>query len=310
MGQGMIRVAHVATIDLTHRFILLPQLRRLRDAGFDVTAISRPGPHVPAIEAEGIRHLPLGNATRSWDLVADAHMAAELGSLLRRERFHVLHTHNPKPGVIGRPVARAAGVPAVVNTVHGYYATPHDRLRRRVPVMALERVAARCSDLELFQSREDLEWARRTGIVTPERSLHVGNGIDLRRFDPARVSAARLSELRVELGIPAGSLVVGTVGRLVAEKGLGELLEAVDRVRAKRPDTVFIAVGPGDEAKPDAIATSEIAHRIVCTGFRSDVDELMALMDVFVLPSWREGMPRSAIEAGAMARARILTDIR
>jgi glycosyltransferase involved in cell wall biosynthesis/L-amino acid N-acyltransferase YncA len=306
----MIRVAHVATIDLTHRFMLLPQLRRLRDEGFDVTAISAAGEHVPALEEEGIRHIALRNASRAWDPAADARMAAELRAIFRRERFHLVHTHNPKPGVVGRPVARAAGVPVVVNTVHGFYAAPNDRLRRRIPVMALEAFAARFSDLELFQSREDLEWATRSGVVPASRARHLGNGIDLRRFDPRRTSPGRVDELRAELGISRAAPVIGTVGRLVAEKGLRELLEAADRIRETHPDAVFLSVGPADDAKADAMARREIADRLVCTGFRTDVEDLLALMDVFVLPSWREGMPRSAIEAGAMGRARVLTDIR
>jgi glycosyltransferase involved in cell wall biosynthesis len=131
-----IRVAHVATVDLTVRFLLLSQLRRLRDEGYDVTAISAPGPWVGEIEAEGIRFVPWTSATRAWDPRADARAFAELLRTFRRERFDVVHTHSPKPGVLGRIAARAAGVPCVVNTVHGYWATPEDRPARRVPVMA------------------------------------------------------------------------------------------------------------------------------------------------------------------------------
>jgi glycosyltransferase involved in cell wall biosynthesis len=306
----VIRVAHLATIDLTHRFMLLPQLRRLRDEGYDVTSISADGPHVPALEAEGIRHVALRHATRRWDPGADGRLSAELYSLFRRERYDLVHTHNPKPGILGRPAARAAGVPVVVNTVHGYYATPEDRARRRVPVMALERIAARFSDLELFQSREDLEWAVRAGIVPKRRASYLGNGIDVRRFSTDAVSSARIAELRSEFGIPDGAPVVGIVGRLVAEKGLHELLEAIDHVRRRFPETRFLAVGPDDAAKADAVISSSIEDRLIVTGFRTDVAALLALMDVFVLPSWREGMPRSAIEAGAMGRARVLTNIR
>ena len=78
MGSGMIRIAHVASLDLTHRFLLLPQLTRLRDEGYEVTAVSAPGPHVSALEAEGIRHLPLRHVTRAWDPIEDARFAGEL----------------------------------------------------------------------------------------------------------------------------------------------------------------------------------------------------------------------------------------
>ncbi|MGH2814899.1 MAG: glycosyltransferase, partial [Actinomycetota bacterium] len=126
-----LRVAHLTTTDLTLRYLLLGQLRRLAAEGYQVTGISAPGPNGAALEAEGIRFVPWRNATRAWNPVADVKALAELVALLRRERFDLVHTHNPKPGVLGRVAARAAGVPLVVNTVHGLYTTPEDRLRKR-----------------------------------------------------------------------------------------------------------------------------------------------------------------------------------
>src|SRR5215212_5330576 len=91
-----VRVAHLTTTDLTLRYLLLGQLRRLREEGYEVTAISAPGPNMAAIEAAGIRHLAWRNATRSWSLGADLRAFGELVRLLRRERFDLVHTHNPK----------------------------------------------------------------------------------------------------------------------------------------------------------------------------------------------------------------------
>jgi glycosyltransferase involved in cell wall biosynthesis/ribosomal protein S18 acetylase RimI-like enzyme len=308
-----VRVAHLTTTDLTLRYLLLGQMRRLRDDGYEVTGISAPGPYGAELEVEGIRHLPWRNATRSWSLSADLRAFAELWWLLRRERFDLVHTHNPKPGVMGRLAARLAGVPLVVNTVHGLYATPEDRLAKRIPVLALEWLAGRCSDLELYQSEEDLRWARRIRLVSGHRSRLLGNGTDLSRFDPGRVGAERAAELRRELGLPSDALVVGMVGRLVAEKGYRELFAAAREVRSRNPRVRFLAVGEPDLAKADAITEAELeqaAADVLVTGWRDDVHELLAVMDVFVLASWREGMPRSAIEAAAMGRPLVLTDIR
>lgn len=307
-----IRVAHVATIDLTLRVLLRPQLLRLRDEGFEVVAISAPGPSVQALEAEGIRHVPWRSATRAWNPRADLRAFAELFGILRRERFDVVHTHNAKPGVMGRVAARMAGVPCVVNTVHGFDARPDDRLEKRFAFMGLEWIAARFSDLELYQSSADLDRARRLRMKPPSRSEVLGNGVDLRRFDPARVSGERVNDLRRVLGIPPGSLVVGTVGRLVGDKGYRELFAAAREVRAAVPDVAFVAIGDRDPDKADAIDDQELARageHVVLTGWREDMPELLALMDVFVLATWREGYPRSAMEAAAMAKSLVLTDI-
>ena len=307
------RVAHITTVDLSLRFLLLAQLRALRDEGFEVTAISAPGPWVADLEAEAIRHIPWGHATRSWDPRSDAVAFVELLRILRRERFDAVHTHNPKPGVLGRVAARAARVPVVLNTVHGLWATPEDRARRRLPVLAAEWAAARFSDLELYQSREDLAWARRRRVVGPGRSILLGNGIDLDRFHPSLRGGERRTELRAELGFGPGDVVIGTVGRMVREKGYRELFAAAQALRAQDPDARFLVVGEADPAKPDAVTAEEVLAarpHVTFTGWREDVPDLMAAMDVFVLPSWREGMPRSAIEASAAGLPLVLTDIR
>jgi glycosyltransferase involved in cell wall biosynthesis/ribosomal protein S18 acetylase RimI-like enzyme len=308
-----IRVAHVTTVDLTLKYLLLGQLRRLRDEGFEVTGVSAPGPYVDELAQEGIRHVPWRNATRSWAPWADARAFAELIAILRRERFDIVHTHNPKPGILGRFAASLVGTPYIVNTVHGLYATADDPLLKRFGVLALEGLAARCSDLELFQSEEDLRWATRLHVVDRSRAVLLGNGTDLSRFDPSTVDRSYLKRLRDEFGIAQGELVVGTVGRLVGEKGHREIIEAARQVRAELPHARFIAVGGSDPEKADALSPEEIeAARddVLFTGWRDDLPELLSLMDVFVLASWREGMPRSAIEAAAMGKPLVLTNVR
>lgn len=192
-----------------------------------------------------------------------------------------------------------------MNTVHGLYAVPEDPWMKRAAVLAAERVAACFSDLELYQSAEDLQWARRNNVVAGSRSLHLGNGVDVERFAPGAVSESRRQELRSELGIPKDATVIGTVGRVVREKGYGELLEAA-RELTRDPAVRFLAVGALDS---DAEVTSQDGAMLFVP-WSPDIREFLAIMDVFVLASWREGVPRSALEAAAMGKPLVLTDIR
>jgi glycosyltransferase involved in cell wall biosynthesis len=308
-----VRVVHVATIDLTLRVLLLPQLRRLRDEGFEVTAISSPGPSVAALEAEGIRHIPWVHVTRAWKPSSDARAFAELYRILSRGRFDIVHTHNPKPGFMGRIAGHLAGTPVIVNTVHGLWASPDDRALRKVPVIAAEWLAARFSDRELYQSEEDLGWARRLRLVDGRKGRLLGNGTDTARFAPGAVPSRRVLALRRELGIGDDAIVVGCVGRLVAEKGYRELFEAARRLRSRDPRVVLLVVGGPDPDKPDALSEHELqapSGTVIFAGWRDDVRDLLAAMDVFVLASWREGLPRSAVEAAAMGKPMVLSSIR
>ena len=306
-------IAHVTTVDITLRNMLMAQLVRLRDEGFEVYGISAPGPWTPDLERAGIHHVAWPSATRSWSPRADGRAFKELLSIFKEHRFDMVHLHNPKPAVMGRIAARMAGVPCVLNTVHGLYATPDDRLRKKFPVLGLEMLSSRLSDLELYQSEEDLDWARRLRLVSRRRSALLGNGTDLGRFHPDAVPPARIAEVRRELGVPERALVVGTIGRMVAEKGYREFFAAARRVRAEMPEAHFVVVGDHDPEKSDALSAAELdaaARDVTFAGWREDVPDVIAAMDIFVLASWREGMPRSAIEAAAMGVPLVLTDIR
>src|SRR3954452_10409053 len=114
-----VTVAHLTTVDMSLRFLVLAQLRSVRGRGGRAIGISAPGPWVADLEAEGIEHYTLHSSTRSMNVSRDARAARELWQIVKRERVDVLHTHNPKPGLYGRVVGRAARVPIIVNTVHG-----------------------------------------------------------------------------------------------------------------------------------------------------------------------------------------------
>jgi len=312
MVQPML--AHITTIDMSLRYLLLNQLRSLQQAGYEVVGISSSGPEAKAIETAGIRHISVP-MTRNLTPLADLASLWCLFRVIRREQLTIVHTHNPKPGLLGQLAARMAGVPVVVNTLHGFYFHDHMSPARRRFYIALEKLAACCSDVILSQNQEDIQTAIREGICAPEKIKHLGNGIDLGRFDPANLTLQDVACKRSEVGLPTEALVVGFVGRLVREKGLEELFAAARLVREKVPNVRFVFIGPIDTDKPDVLApesAGEYGIAAIChfLGMRQDMPELYSLMDVFVLPSHREGFPRAPMEASAMQVPCVVTDIR
>jgi glycosyltransferase involved in cell wall biosynthesis len=308
------KIAHIATVDITLHYLLLNQLCSIRQEGYQVVGISSPGPDVATIKAAGIRHIAVP-MTRNFTPLTDLMSLLRLYQVIRREQFTIVHTHNPKPGLLGQLAARMAGVPIVVNTLHGSYFHDHMSAAWRRFYITMEKVAAFCSDVILSQNSEDIQSAVREGICPLEKIKYLGNGIDVQRFDPATLSVKDIARKRDEVGLPISVPVVGFVGRLVQEKGLLELFAAARIVRDRVPDVRFLFVGPIDTHKPDAISPDVareygIANVCYFLGMRQDMPELYALMDVFALPSHREGFPRSPMEASAMQVPCVVTDIR
>jgi glycosyltransferase involved in cell wall biosynthesis len=308
------RLVHVTTTDMSLELLLGPQLSAFVDAGYEVYGASAPGRYVDALRERGVAHLALRHATRSMAPHHDAAALGELHRLFRGLRPDIVHTHNPKPGVYGRIAARTARVPAIVNTVHGLYATPTDPWTKRAVVYGLERIAATVSGAELVQNPEDIPVLRRLGI--PARKLTtLGNGVDLTRFRPDRLHPFRRQELRAEWGAGPDDVVVGVVGRLVWEKGYREVFAAAARLRETAPRVRVVVVGGLDEAKadqlgPDDVARAEAVGNLTALGLRDDVEDLYGAMDLYVLASYREGFPRSAMEAAASGLPVVATDIR
>ena len=307
-------LVHVTTTDISLELLLGPQLRAFRDAGFDVVGVSAPGPFTAALEADGIRHVPLRHATRSMALHHDVAALGELVRVFRDLAPSIVHTHNPKPGVYGRIAARLARVPVVVNTVHGLYATPDDPWKKRAVVYSLERIAAAASDAELLQNSEDVPVLR--SLRVPASRIRVlGNGVDLGRFDHRSVAPDSVRRLRAEIGVHDDEIAVGVVGRLVWEKGYREVFEAARQLADTSAKVRFVVVGPTDFDKADAITSDDIAAaeaigNVTFLGHRNDVEALYGAFDIYVLASYREGFPRSAMEAAAMGLPIVATDIR
>lgn len=301
------KIAHLTTIDMSLRYLLLPQLEAAGEMG-EAIGISAAGAFVPELEERGIRHVALASSTRGMNLFSDLRAVGQLWRVLRREKPDILHTHNPKPGVYGRIVGKLARVPIVVNTVHGLYATPDSSILKRGIVYMLEWIASRFSDAELIQSPEDFYFLLERRIVSRSKLRLLGNGVDLERFRP---DPARRDEVRKELGLKDDQIAVGLVARLVEEKGVPELIEAAERLGDRY---VVFVVGPRDPEKSDAVSEELLSkaesNGVRFLGMRRDVERIYQAMDVFVLPSHREGFPRAAMEAAASGLPVIATNIR
>ena len=233
----------------------------------------------------------------------------ELVRLIRRERFTVVHTHCSKAGFIGRLAARLAGVPVVVHTFHIF--AVHEGLSplRRVMFTVLERLMRRSAHEYLAVSPRVSREAVETHLVRPGSVRVVPSAVDVQ---PLAADAGQA--VRRELGIPLDVPVVGTVGRLVAQKAPVDFVRMAARVREEQPDAVFVMVGDTClESSPLERETRDEAARlgvpVVFTGFRTDVTRVMRAFDVFVITSRYEGLGRALTEAMGSARPVVATAV-
>jgi len=299
------------------RLFLLGQLRICQEAGYEVHVVCSPSDWTPDVERHGITVHQV-EMPRAITPLRDLLALARLVRLFRRERFSIVHSHNPKPGLLGRLAAKISRVPVVVHTVHGFHFSQGTSLPGRAFFGTLERLAAACADLVFSVNREDVQLAVETNICPPAKMRTLGSGgigTDLTRFHPGAVSQEEVDRQRVALGIGDDHRVVGLVAPLVREKGVVEFLEAAAELSQLRPETLFLIVGPTSTGKRDQVDVDlaralGVGAHVRFLGWRLDVPQLMALMDVLTLPSYREGLPRSLMEGCAMGLPLVATDIR
>lgn len=314
LAAGRPRVLQVATSGLTFKALLLPLVDRLESEGFSVSICCSDGPHTRELVAQGYRVLPV-QIDRRISLASNLRSLWQLYRLMRRERFDIVHVHTPVAAVLGRLAARLAGVPLIIYTAHGFYFHEHMRPAVRRAVVWVEKLLGSFTDMLLAQSQEDAATAVEERICPPCRVRWIGNGVDVARFGAVAGTGRRASFP----GLGPQARVVGFVGRLVGEKGILELVQAMEEVAREVPQARLLLVGDTLEDDRDRgfkevlrgeIARRGLASRIVATGFVEEVEQALAAMDVFVLPSYREGMPRTILEAMASGKPVVATNIR
>ena len=312
------KVLHLCAVAFGLETLLLPQIDYLRGRGLSVEAACSPDPSIEELRARGytIHEVQID---RKISPLPNSKSVMELGKLMRAQRYDLVHTHAPVASVLGRVAAKLAGVERIVYTAHGFYF--HDEMPRQKYALyhGIEKSVAQITDRILVQSQEDFDTAVTTGLASAAKIRYLGNGIDLRRFDVTALSEERRAELRRELRVPAGrGPILGITGRITEEKGFGELVEAMSLLRDDFPQAHLIVIGGQLSTERDAfqdrlvdfIGEHGLDSHVTFTGFRSDVQDLLGLLDVFVLPSYREGLPRSILEAMGMELPVVATRIR
>jgi glycosyltransferase involved in cell wall biosynthesis len=262
------------------------------------------GPLWERAEQAGLRTVRLRRFREVLSPAADLSVLWQLVRLLRRERFTVVHTHSSKGGFLGRLAARLAHVPLVVHTFHGF--SYHDYMpawRRRL-YPALERLVRPLTHAFLAVSPRVAGEAVTMRLAPPGSVTVVPSAVELDQL-PERPDP----RLRKELGLPAGTRLVGTVGRLDAQKAPLDFVRMAARVKAVRPAVRFVMVGDGPMAEEVRAEADRLGVEVALVGFRADAPVLATAFDVFVISSLYEGLGRALTEALGSGRPVVATAV-
>ena len=302
-----LRLVHVLTVSSSLDF-LRGQLRYMAGRHVDVHVVAAPDAETLTAfaDAEGATaHAVL--MTRAMTPLADARALWRLCRLLRQLAPDVVHAGTPKGGFLGTVAAFANGVPVRIYHMHGIRGMTAAGWRRRV-LMATEWLACRLSTRVLCVSASTRDTAIAEGLCPPGKIVVLGpgscNGVDARgRFDPDRIDERARAGVRERLTLPAGAAVIGFVGRIVRDKGIVELAAAWEALAAGFPDAHLVIVGPlePEDPPPAGVIDALRAHpRVRFVPPVPDPAPYYAIMDVVVLPTYREGLPTVPLEAAAM----------
>lgn len=308
------KLIRVVTFPISFRYLLRGQLRFMADS-FDLLAVSAPGPELRETEAdERVRTQELlltRKITPFQDLIALVRMM----TLFWRERPDIVHSHTPKAGLIAMLAAWIVRVPNRVHTVAGMPLMVTSGIKRQV-LLLTERLTYACAThvipnshgLREYIVSEKLVWPKKIRFFEPGSS----NGIDLAHYHRVPAIQSEGDSLRESLLIQS-RFVFLFAGRIVRDKGVEEMVAAFIRLYAENPRVAWVVAGDFDHGLNQISETTrhilESHPAIYLIGFVKDIRTALAACDVLVLPSFREGLPQVLLQACAMDRPCITTDI-
>ena len=278
---------------------LINLIRNLDDSNFSSTVccVASGGPLANELEKLGINVVVLGQKRKF-----DPRVLLPLYRFMKKEHVDIVHTHLSRANLWGRIAARLAGVPVIITTEHGL------NLWKNSIHITVNRILSEFTDQIIAVSDAGKRIRIQRERIKPKKLVTIHNCVDLRLFDKA---SDFHNDVRQEFGIGLDEPIVGFVGRLLEVKGIRYLIESIVELKAAIPTVKLLIVGDGPlkGSLEDYAQKLELTDQVIFAGYRSDIPQVLNAMNVFVLPSLREDLPLSLIEAMAMRKPVVATNV-
>jgi len=306
MAQTSVKILYVVTEDWYFWSHRLPTARAARDLGYEVAVATHVGTHAEAIRREGFRVLPLPPMRGSKGVLGHLRTLLGLAALYRREKPDIVHHIALVPTFFGSIAALLSGLGHSISTMTGlgFVFTsdrPKPRLIRALVTPFLRLVLSLQRHDMIFQNRDDRDVFIREKIVAePRAHLIPGSGVDTELFYPVPE--------------PDGIVTAAFVGRMLRPKGVLDIVEAARVLRQRGARVRLLLVGTPDPLNPESLTESDLLGwqaegLLEWSGFRDDIAALWGQAHIALLPSYREGFPKSLLEAAACGRPMIASDV-
>ncbi len=281
----------------------LPLILAARDAGYDTTVITQTNKHADQIRAHGIRVIPFEISRRGSNVIFEFTTVLRLFGIYRKEKPQLVHHIAMKPMLNGSLVARFVGVPHIVNWVAGmgWLFVSNNRQAKILQGMvrkALGMLLRRTS--VIVENRDDQTIISNLGIADHDIHLVRGAGVDTLAYAPTPE--------------PDGDKLVVLPARMLWDKGVGEFVDAARQLGQRGTTARFALVGEPDEGNPASVSREQLLAwqkegAVEWWGRREDMPLVYAQSHIVCLPSYREGLPKSLLEAASCARPIVATNV-
>jgi glycosyltransferase involved in cell wall biosynthesis len=258
--------------------------------------------------AQGVKVIALPSLVRSIRPVKDFRALISLVWLISKEKPDIVHTHSSKAGILGRLAAKIAGVPYIVHTPHGHVFYGHFGILASKIFLWVERIFSKFTDRMVALSNGEKNDYVKLTVCPPEKLFKIHSGVDLKQF--MQPNGNRV-EKRRSLGLDQNGAVIGFVGWLLPIKGPAYLLKAMAHIWPDHPTASLVMVGKGEldvDLRAQALRMNANG-KVKFLGWREDIDEIMPVFDLLVLPSLNEGMGRVLVEAMAAGKPVVASEV-
>ena len=306
------KIAFLSHLDLNLYLFRLPIMKRLVEEGHEVYAVCPKGDKFDAFSQFGIKAVAYEIERSSLNPLKEIKAIYNIYNAIKPLKLDILHTFTAKPNIYGTIAGKMAKVPTIINLVEGlgsFYIEESVKNRVvRTMIEKLYQIVFTFSDQVVFVNSDDPAYLQSKNCIAPNKITIIKSvGIDTEVFSPDKFDAGRLVALKRELGVE-DKLIVLMVARAIWDKGIKEFYEAA-LLLTEDKSIQFVLVGDVDKGNPSSVDRSYLeAGNVLWLGYRDDIALLTAMSDIYVLPSYREGVPRTLLEAASMAKPIITTD--